>query len=90
MRESAGVILKHEKSILFAVDNNNVLNFPMGKTELADSGCLKSTSLRELAEESRYICPIDKLRDLKDFVVKGFISQLKKIIINELHYFCSH
>ena len=64
---------------LFVVDNNNVLNFPMGKTKLADSGCLKSTSLRGLAEESRYTWPLDKLRDFKDFVVKGFISQVKKI-----------
>ena len=62
----------------------------MGEIELADSGCLKSASLRELAEESRYIWFLDKLRDFKDFVVKGFTGQVETIIINELHYFCSH
>ena len=75
---------------LFVVDNNNVINFPMGTTNLADSGCLKSTSLRELAELSLYIWSIDKLSDLKNFAVKGFISRVKKYIINEFHYFCSH
>ena len=76
LRTSAGIIVKCKKSILFVVDHNNVINFPMGKKELADSG-LKSTSLREFAEETLYVWPINKSSDLNNYVECSFRIQFK-------------
>ena len=50
-----GVVLLNNKRILLVVTEDNlgraVLNLPMGKSDHADEGNLKVTSVRELGEE---------------------------------------
>ena len=68
LRTSAGVILKNNENILFVVNKKNVLNFPMGKVEPLDGSSLKSTSLRELAEETTHFWHENDLGDIEKYV----------------------
>ena len=53
MRKCAGVMVLHIKNkILLVVTNENFLNIPMGKADFEDHRNLKTTSLRELGEET--------------------------------------
>ena len=55
LRQSAGVILRNNNDeVLFVIQKNNSINFPMGHEDPNDERSLETTAYRELEEETGY------------------------------------